>query len=356
MKNRAVPGKFLWILPLLLSTLACRAATRLIIPDTPTPLPPTATVTASPTLPPTATATPIFEAACPSLLTDVMIAATRDDGDSEAPLTIKPRGHDEDIYYLVNYSLKADKLANREELFVPDDFENELDRRATHELIWDYFAALIPVEERNFVTEFSAMSDGRSRILGAVSRTFDNPAKWSLRVDVVDASDHYSLTYTLMHEFGHLLTLKPSQVAVDKGIFFNPENEDLYDRAVAACQPRYFADDGCSASNSYINEFFNRYWSGIYSEWQEIDKEKGERSYSSSLHDFYETYSDQFVKEYAATSPEEDIAESWAFFVLAPKPEATSIANEKTLFFYEYPELVNLRQEILTRLCVNFPP
>ena len=70
---------------------------------------------------------------------------------------------------------------------------------------------------------------------------------------------------------------------------------------------------------------------------------------------FYRKYSDQFLTEYAATSPEEDIAESWAFFILSPKPEQNSIANEKILFFYEYSELVQLRQEILTRLCFDFP-
>ena len=73
------------------------------------------------------------------------------------------------------------------------------------------------------------------------------------------------------------------------------------------------------------------------------------------LDDFYKIYQDQFLTDYAATSPLEDIAESWAFFVLSPKPELNSIANEKILFFYEYPELVALRQEILDRLCVEFP-
>jgi hypothetical protein len=51
----------------------------------------------------------------------------------------------------------------------------------------------------------------------------------------------------------------------------------------------------------------------------------------------------------------EDIAESWAFFVLSPKPALDSIANEKILFFYEYPELVELRTKILKQICVKFP-
>jgi hypothetical protein len=69
------------------------------------------------------------------------------------------------------------------------------------------------------------------------------------------------------------------------------------------------------------------------------------------LYDFYSIHADQFLTSYAATSPEEDVAESWAFFILAPRPEPTSIANQKILFFYDYPELVTLRQELRNRLC-----
>jgi hypothetical protein len=70
-------------------------------------------------------------------------------------------------------------------------------------------------------------------------------------------------------------------------------------------------------------------------------------------HDFYWLHANQFLTSYAAKNPEEDIAESWAFFILSSKPEPTSIANQKILFFYEYPELVTLRQEIRDRLCTT---
>jgi hypothetical protein len=343
-------SRFLWwIVPLLLSSLACRAATRLIIPDTPTPVPPTPTLvpTATPTPPPTPT--PVFQVACPSLLSDIMDAATN----RKEPRIIRRSFRDpKDWRYLVTYTLEDDRLSHRKEFYMPDNFKKELDTWTTHEQIWDYFAALIPAEQRSFVTEFSAMSDGQSRILAGVSRT-DDFNKWGLRVDVLDASDHYDLTYTLMHEFGHLLTLKSSQVAADKLVIFNPENEKFYERAVAGC-PQYFAGDGCSTPGSYINQFFQLYWKGLYEEWQAIDKTKEDETYAGTLHDFYETYADQFLTEYAATSPEEDIAESWASFILASKPDAQSIADEKILFFYGYPELVQLRQEILTRLCADF--
>ena len=353
MQTRSLARLFLWIFPLFLFSLACRAVTRMVLPDTPTPVPPTPTATPVPTVPP-ATSTPIFQAACPALLADIMTDATAELKDTKAFDPHRTADDDSDFRYLVDYTLKDDKLWKRNDIFIPDGFDKELDRRSAHEWIWNYFAAIIPHEERNFVTEFSVLTDGKQRILGGVSRTRDDPTKWGLRVDILDADDHYSLTYTLNHEFGHLLTLKSSQVALNKTLFYNPDNEAMHQRAVSAC-PRYFTEDGCSTPGSYINEFFDRYWKTFFAEWQEIDKEKGERSYFNSLHNFYKTYADQFLTEYAATSPDEDIAESWSFFVLAPKPEPTSIANEKILFFYEYPELVQLRQAILIRLCDSFP-
>jgi hypothetical protein len=283
-----------------------------------------------------------------------MTEATHDDITTGPALREKRSKEEAAVGYEVEYTLKDDKLWQRREIYIPDDFEKDLNIRAAHEWIWNYFAAIIPPAERDFVSEFSVMTDGRENILGGVSRTVDDPKEWGLHIDILDADNHYSLTFTLLHEFGHLLTLKTSQVAFDKTLYYNPDNEQLRDRAASACH-QYFTDEGCSLADSYINEFYGRYWQTFYPEWQEINKEKGEPSYYSSLHSFYKTYADQFLTEYAATSPEEDMAESWAFFILAPKPEATSIANEKILFFYEYPELVQLRQEILTQLCVEFP-
>jgi hypothetical protein len=41
--------------------------------------------------------------------------------------------------------------------------------------------------------------------------------------------------------------------------------------------------------------------------------------------------------------------------MFAPKPQGDTIAEEKVVFFYESPKLVELRQEILGRLCASFP-
>jgi hypothetical protein len=120
-----------------------------------------------------------------------------------------------------------------------------------------------------------------------------------------------------------------------------------------AC-PQYFTGEGCSKPDSYINMFFERFWTDLYNEWLEIDEEENERTRENKLNRFYETYQDQFLTDYAPTSPAEDIAEAFTFFILSPKPSLTSIASEKMLFFYEYPELVELRMQILKNICADF--
>lgn len=343
---------FLWMVPILLSTLACNAATQLISPNTPTSFPtlPPLTTTDLPASPPS-TSTAVFQAACPALPPDILRAASSDGIESSSLVTFSG---EQDINYLVVYSLDEDRLWSREDLIIPSDLDQSLDSRASHEYVWDYFTSLIPVEERSFVTEFSILSDGSNNILAGVSPTYNNPSEWTLKVDIVDAGDPYSLTYILLHEFGHFLTLKPSQVPPDPRVFYNPENEAIYEQAEAAC-PQYFTGEGCSNSGSYIDEFFNRFWSSFYEEWQGVNEYRGESAYRDMLDDFYNIYKDQFLTNYAAAGPEEDIAESWVYFILSPKPELNSIANEKILFFYEYPELVALREQILNRLCVSFP-
>jgi hypothetical protein len=332
------------ITALLFSTLACRAATSLIFPDTPAPQP--TQLTSIPTLPPS-TPTVQFEAACPLLLADIMEeAATLDKNDTEE--NAKEETH------LVTYTFRGERLHNYYLGTVPENLRDEQKDRPTHEAIWNYFVAIIPPEQRNMVTEFTIFTDGKDNYLAAVAQTSADPKHWALQVDILDSASYYNLTYTLIHEQGHLLTLTAEQAPPDLAVYNNPDDQDIYDREASSC-PQYFTGEGCSTSDSFINEFFNRFWTDFYEEWQEIDNMEDEDEYYDELDDFYETYQDQFLTDYAPTSPAEDIAESWTFFVLSPKPELNSIANAKILFFYEYPELVQLRQDILNRVCKSFP-
>jgi hypothetical protein len=70
--------------------------------------------------------------------------------------------------------------------------------------------------------------------------------------------------------------------------------------------------------------------------------------------DLYVRAPDRFVSEYAATNPGEDIAESFALFILDPKPQTTNtVAREKVAFFYAYPALTAFRTEMRTALVTG---
>jgi hypothetical protein len=111
------------------------------------------------------------------------------------------------------------------------------------------------------------------------------------------------------------------------------------------------ASNGCSQPDSYLNQFFQKLWPKIYPQWEKINAEKDQKNYLALLGQFYWSYPGQFVSEYAVTSPEEDIAETWARFVLGNKPGGRDIASQKVLFFYDFPELVDLRARIANGIC-----
>ena len=249
---------------------------------------------------------------------------------------------------LVTYDIDGNLIVNPIESTVSDDllaYQKDID---THQKIWVYYANLIPPEQRSTLTNFVIFTDGPDEVMAAVEQDDTDPQKWVLAVDIADAGNPQELTYTLIHEFGHLLTLNSSQVEPDTELFEDPENEALYDQAASAC-PQYFPGEGCSEPGSYINLFFQRFWADLFDEWDEINYVEDDDEYYELLDNFYGEHQDQFVTDYAATNPGEDIAESWTYFVLQPKPAGNSVSEEKVLFFYEFPELVELREQIVLR-------
>jgi hypothetical protein len=335
---------------LLLATLACRAITGSFFPVTEGPqtlLPATIVPSLQPSLVPT-----IPPAACPNITDQIMQIANAVSEESD---TVENSSRDENNEtILVTYTISGNEISDPVYEDVSSDLQNQQDDTATQQDIWNYFTTLIPADERQILVEYSIMTDGQDNLLAAVSQTYDDPALWNLEVDIADTNDTYNLTYTLVHEFGHLLTLNPDQVPPSIAIFNNPDDENIYLEEVSAC-PSYFPGEGCAKPNSYLNTFYNQFWPDIHDELQDINLEEKDDVYYQRLDDFYTKYQDQFVNEYSATNPEEDIAEAWSFFVLGPKPNGDTIAEEKILFFYNYPELVQLREQILSNLCASLP-
>jgi hypothetical protein len=257
-------------------------------------------------------------------------------------------------YTLATYAVEDDTITLYEMPPVPDNVEPYQQDTARHRELWDFVTRLVPLDYRRQVVFFVITTDGTYGTLGAVEQT-DHPETWSLYLDILDAENFPDLATTLIHEIAHLLTLNTNQVVTDWDVFNDPWNEEVYARGDAACDT-YFVAEGCSYPDSYLNRFFERYWQEIYPEWQVINQEEDEQTLENLLYEFYGRYPDQFVSDYAATSPQEDIAESFLYFVLAPAPAGETIAEQKILFFYEFPELTALRDTMRTVLCSSSNP
>ncbi|MFM8424624.1 MAG: hypothetical protein ACKOBL_05550 [Chloroflexota bacterium] len=293
-------------------------------------------------------------ASCPIITEQIVSMNSPVDLSNDLAKDFNESSAEDETTYLVTYIVSGDEIQDPYYEDVPASLQDEQDDTAAHQQIWDYFAALIPLEYRSMLAEFSIMTDGTDNILAAVAQTYDDPNLWGLEVDIADTSDYYYLSFTLVHEFAHLFTLGPDQVPPSIAIFNNPEDNDLYLQESSACTT-FFPGEGCANPDSYMNAFYQEFWTGIYDEWNEINLIEDEDQYYEALDDFYYKYEDQFLTDYSVTHPAEDIAEAFGFFVFAEQPDGDTIAEQKILFFYQYPELVQLRSEILSNLCGNFP-
>ena len=143
---------------------------------------------------------------------------------------------------------------------------------------------------------------------GAFVELGEDNKKWNTYVnfDVLSEGEK-EMVFTLVHEFAHILTSNYTEMAH----LGNGDCETLK------------IEEGCTKETSYINNFNERFWRS------ELDEENA------------------FVSNYAKTNIAEDIAESFAYFVLNKKNSlSNTVAGEKVLFFYDYKDLVVIRDEI----------
>jgi hypothetical protein len=191
-----------------------------------------------------------------------------------------------------------------------------------HTDAWELFSQIVPDEFTNkYVDLYEAQNNAKDDTLAYVQ---DHGGKFSFGVNfgTYGKEGKRDDVLTLVHEFTHILTLNDSQVEAGNA---------------GACGALYDTGDGCALKNSYLQKFVENYWS-------KKDIREAQKGDASAL---YTQKPEDFVTEYAATSPEEDIAESFALFVLDTKPEITdSAAKQKISFFYQYPELTAVRAEM----------
>ncbi len=294
--------------------------------------------------------TQISGAACALTMTEVITSAQGDVYNMEGVADyVEPES-----YELTKFTVNGDVISNPTFESVPNDLKDEQQDSVPQKEAWQIFTDLVPSQNREMVAQYNVFTDGFENTLAYVDQTPEDLSKWLLEIDVADLENKDALMFTLIHEYAHILTLNAAQMEPDQQIMDDPYNQDLQKEKAAAC-PNYFTGMGCSHADSYITAFYNRFWVNINDEWQTIDALQYDTEdytpYYNGLYAFYKEHQDQFLDDYSTTHPDEDIAEAFTYFVFSPKPTGNSIKEQKILFFYEYPELIKLRESILSGAC-----
>ncbi|WP_226294221.1 putative zinc-binding metallopeptidase [Aquimarina algicola] len=230
------------------------------------------------------------------------------------------------------YRVEGDRIVKkRDENVTGTNLEYQKDTKK-HQQIWDLVKKIIPKEYMSKMSEFMIYSGEDSGSSGYVFETEKDLSKWQMGIAIDFAYEggfnkDGELAYTIIHEFGHILSLEKEQV--DSSI-----NEE-------SCK-HYFPGEGCSKEDSYINTLYQNHWVDIWKEFNNVDPEKEEEAEK-----FYQKYKTRYVTQYASTNPGEDIAEVFATFVTSKaKPKGENGADKKVQRLYQKSELVKLRNYI----------
>jgi hypothetical protein len=192
--------------------------------------------------------------------------------------------------------------------------------------VWHRFASLFPASTHPEITHFVAIdADASDDIDGALEPDGTHPGESYLALDVTGSDTPDELDRTMIHEFTHLFTLRASQV--DDTV--SEDDCPLYDNG------------GCPLPGSYLEAWETDFWPDAADpSFSESDRAR-DRRYTKS----------EFVTDYAATNPDEDIAETFASWVVDDVKDVPGTVRDRKLHFFEaYPELVQLKADILSAL------
>ncbi|MDR4982587.1 recombinase family protein [Bacillus cereus] len=242
----------------------------------------------------------------------------------------------------LNKAFAEDKEAKEEVLQQRQD-------RGYHESLWEMYSTLIPAKYRSDIKEFDMVTDGYDGIVAHVMPSMEYPKEWTLSLDTLDSAVNIDeVMKTLIHETAHVLTLGHKQIPVNEQYLKDFEEDKDISSYQNKCKS-LFLQEGCAKENSYINQFHNSFWKPIEQEWTEKQVEESEEAQMQ----FFKEKQDEFVSEYGTTNVAEDIADTFTAFILQDSKkvkEGTELKYKKIAFFYQFPELVKMRAEVLSGL------
>lgn len=197
--------------------------------------------------------------------------------------------------------------------------------------VWDLFVRVVTPEfAAAGMTEYRVGDAPDSDTMAYVHRD-DDPEYWVLAANLAYADDEQLLLSTLIHEYGHILSLDTGDV--------DPE--------VAEC-PTWEISEGCVAADSALALFDEQFWLPYGDEAPTPEAEDSDAAY-----EFYLEHEEDFVSDYAATNVVEDFAESFMTFVLEPESDADTPIAQKLAFFSGLPEYVEVRERLRAEFALD---
>lgn len=205
---------------------------------------------------------------------------------------------------------------------------------AEYKKAWKELRKIIPDALLKDFKEFDISTDGKYGVLAFVQNLDDVGKTWRISIDPADMEDKIQFANTVIHEYGHYLSLNEKQVTyinekTDASIM---DDFDLYKESLIV-----------SKKDSYINKFYNEYWNSFA-----ID-----RDINTSNQLFYFRHSDEFINTYASTSCAEDFAECFSAYVLPYNFDLFKKQQVKIDFFEQFGEIRAIKKQILSNMRKN---
>ncbi|MEA4987495.1 MAG: hypothetical protein VB095_05500 [Anaerovorax sp.] len=194
---------------------------------------------------------------------------------------------------------------------------------------WNEIKSILPESKLNQFKYFAVTSDGEWGTCAYVMRIDKTGEDWCISIDPADKIDDGLFPYTIVHEYAHYLSLNNNQV-------------EYYESDVSYPMDMYWDYECIAKKDSYLQAYYKQFWKPIYMDWLSDP----ENVY------FYSRHHNEFPTEYAATDCSEDFAESFAGYVFEEKAKSSQL-KDKYDFFNQYPELVELKNEILKNVEKN---
>jgi len=219
-------------------------------------------------------------------------------------------------------------------------FKELLENQREHLKTWEFITKLFPLYSYDKLWTQVAFGPSNMGALTAGPINGEDPQEFKMDLASEKFTPH--ITYYLIHEFGHILTLNANQLDAQT--------------SKEKCET-YYIVNGCFKENSYGNKFAEKFWKGSnyekeYLKLKSTSQDPGSYDYENPAWEkLFKKYENDFVSSYASSSIEEDLAETFTDFIMKEKPTGKStIKNQKILFFYEFSEMIKLKEDVTNNI------